>query len=95
MRGEARRAHGRAFEHADCGPVILTRGELSRRTRERSKLAALKLAEEQGKARECCARSLIFLLLCTTKYVIIEVFHYIGIQTVLLIVHSSHSSSTI
>jgi len=33
------------------GPMILTRAELQRRTRERSRLAALKLAQEHGKAR--------------------------------------------
>lgn len=42
-----------AFEMvADPGPVILTRAELQRRTRERSRLAALKVAEEHGKVRK-------------------------------------------
>lgn len=36
---------------ADEGPIILTRSELQRRTRERSRLAALKVAEEHGKVR--------------------------------------------
>lgn len=34
---------------ADPGPIILTRAELQRRTRERSRLAAAKVAEEHGK----------------------------------------------
>lgn len=57
----------------DPGPVILTRAELQRRTRERSKLAALKIAEEHGKARKggtgmrrvvfCCVyESILFIL---------------------------------
>lgn len=33
----------------DAGPLILTRAELQRRTRERSRLAARKIAEEHGK----------------------------------------------
>ncbi|CAM9805526.1 unnamed protein product, partial [Ectocarpus fasciculatus] len=37
---------------ADEGPIILTRSELQRRTRERSRLAALKVAEEHGKERK-------------------------------------------
>lgn len=36
----------------DRAPIILTRAELQRRTRERSRLAALKIAEEHGKARK-------------------------------------------
>ncbi|CAM9451847.1 unnamed protein product, partial [Pylaiella littoralis] len=36
----------------DRAPIILTRAELQRRTRERSRLAALKIAEEHGKERE-------------------------------------------
>lgn len=65
----SRRADGGSgtFESVDCGPVILTRGELARRTRERSKLAALKLAEEQGKARlltVCNTVAVVLLLYC-------------------------------
>lgn len=71
-RPTSRRSEGRLFEREMApdplpGPVILTRAELQRRTRERSRLAALKIAEEHGKVRKGPATGMG--LLCSCDFV--------------------------